>query len=408
MILVDPPSWEGWDTTWSHLVSDVSLEELHDFARRVGLPQRLFDLDHYDVPARRYDEVVAAGAVPVSGRELISRLRASGLRVTEAQRRRGTYRDHRTTTTSEEEERTMLIYGFESYGGPEVQGFREVPAPEAAPGTVLVRMRAVGVNPADIKVRDGQRKDTVEVRFPMAMGREAAGTVLADPSGTFAEGERVFGSSASGHGALGELVLLDLAQTARTPEEVTDERAACIPVALGTAWDAVQELGIGRESTLLVVGAGGGVGIHAVQLARHLGARVIGVASEGKRDLVTGYGAEHVVSGDGWVERVREIAPDGVDAVLDAVGGEVLRAAAGLVTDPSRIRSTASFALARELGGGPVTRRRSTEVYAQIADLVAAGAVEPVIRAVFPLSGAPAAIARVEGGHSTGKTVVTA
>lgn len=87
MILVDPPTWEGWDTTWSHLVSDASIEELHSFAGRVGLPRRLFDLDHYDVPRRRYEDVVAAGAVPVSGRELIVRLRASGLRVSAAARR---------------------------------------------------------------------------------------------------------------------------------------------------------------------------------------------------------------------------------------------------------------------------------------------------------------------------------
>ena len=88
MILIDPPTWEGWETTWSHLVSDVSLDELHEFAERVGLPRRLFDLDHYDVPVRRYDDVVEPGATPLSGRELISRLRASGLRVTEAERRR--------------------------------------------------------------------------------------------------------------------------------------------------------------------------------------------------------------------------------------------------------------------------------------------------------------------------------
>lgn len=86
MILVDPPTWPGWDTTWSHLVSDTSLEELHAFADRVGLPRRLFDLDHYDVPVRRYEEVVAAGAVAVTGRELITRLIASGLRVPGARR----------------------------------------------------------------------------------------------------------------------------------------------------------------------------------------------------------------------------------------------------------------------------------------------------------------------------------
>lgn len=87
MILVDPPTWPGWGRTWSHLVSDSSLEELHRFAGRVGLPPRLFDVDHYDVPVERYEEVVAAGALEVSGRELITRLRRSGLRVTRAERR---------------------------------------------------------------------------------------------------------------------------------------------------------------------------------------------------------------------------------------------------------------------------------------------------------------------------------
>lgn len=87
MILVDPPTWPGWGRVWSHLVSDTSLEELHAFAERVGVPRRLFDEDHYDVPVERYDEVVAAGAVQVEGRELIRALVASGLRVTRAQRR---------------------------------------------------------------------------------------------------------------------------------------------------------------------------------------------------------------------------------------------------------------------------------------------------------------------------------
>lgn len=86
MILVDPPTWPGWGRVWSHLVSDSSLEELHEFATRVGVPRKLFDEDHYDVPVERYDEVVAAGATEVSGRDLIRRLRASGLRVTRAER----------------------------------------------------------------------------------------------------------------------------------------------------------------------------------------------------------------------------------------------------------------------------------------------------------------------------------
>lgn len=88
-VLIDPPMWPAHGRLWSHLVSDASLEELHDFAAAAGIPLRGFDLDHYDVPDRSYDELVAAGAVPVGARELLRRLRDSGLRVTAVQRRGG-------------------------------------------------------------------------------------------------------------------------------------------------------------------------------------------------------------------------------------------------------------------------------------------------------------------------------
>jgi hypothetical protein len=86
-VLIDPPLWPAHGRVWGHLVSDSSLDELHAFAAAAGIPERGFDRDHYDVPAERYDELVAHGAVLVDSRELVRRLRASGLRVTAAQRR---------------------------------------------------------------------------------------------------------------------------------------------------------------------------------------------------------------------------------------------------------------------------------------------------------------------------------
>lgn len=80
MILIDPPVWPGWDRVWSHLVSDESFDELHAFARKVGIPARGFDRDHYDVPSDKYDDMVAAGATPVASRVLVRRLIESGLR----------------------------------------------------------------------------------------------------------------------------------------------------------------------------------------------------------------------------------------------------------------------------------------------------------------------------------------
>ena len=86
-VLIDAPIWPAHDTLWSHLVSDLSLNELHEFAEAHGIPQRGFDIDHYDVPAERYDGLVAAGAVPVTIRQLIERLQSSGLRVSQRERR---------------------------------------------------------------------------------------------------------------------------------------------------------------------------------------------------------------------------------------------------------------------------------------------------------------------------------
>lgn len=302
----------------------------------------------------------------------------------------------------------MRIFGFERYGGPEVQRFFEVPTPERRDGTVLVAMRAAGVNPADIKVRNGQRQGSVPVDFPMAMGREACGIVIsADDVSGLLPGRLVFGSCAGGSGALADLVLLDAKQTVAVPAHVTAAQAACIPVAIGTAWDALDELDLHASDTLLVVGAGGGVGCHAVQLGRLRDLRVIGVASPGKRQLVLDLGAVHVASGPGWTERVRAVAPEGVHGLIDTVGGETLRQSSAVLRPAGAVRSTASPPLAAELGGSGVTRRRTAETYAEVAALVAAGALAPVVGASYDFEDCADAVALVETGHATGRTVVT-
>jgi hypothetical protein len=114
-ILVDPPRWWFRDRRWSHLVSDTSLEELHDFADRVGIPRRGFQGDHYDVPEEYRDDLLAAGAIPVDSRELLRRLRAAGLRLTPAQRRRQAQAGSAPQVT---EATTMTSNGAEHRGDP--------------------------------------------------------------------------------------------------------------------------------------------------------------------------------------------------------------------------------------------------------------------------------------------------
>lgn len=97
-VLIDKPQWPAHESLWSHIVSDTSLEELHHFAQSVGLPERSFDLDHYDVPEHRYADILAAGAVPVGNGELVKRLQASGLRISQRERRELGGRVHRLSS----------------------------------------------------------------------------------------------------------------------------------------------------------------------------------------------------------------------------------------------------------------------------------------------------------------------
>ncbi|MEH0111364.1 NADP-dependent oxidoreductase [Tersicoccus sp. MR15.9] len=305
----------------------------------------------------------------------------------------------------------MHAFAFSAHGGPEATAHVDVPEPVPGPGEVLIRMAAAGVNPGDIKVRSGGRQGVFAVRFPMTMGREAAGEVVAVGEGVdgWAAGDAVFGPAAAGTGAIADLVLLAADGVARRPAGVPPEQAASIPVSVGTAWDALDELDLPTGATLLVLGAGGGVGSAACAIAAGRGLTVIGVASAGKRELVEGLGAVHVLSGEGWTDRVRSLATDGaVDGVIDLVGGDVLRDAAALIRDRARIRSGAAPQLAAELGGSSVTRRRTTAVFTAIAEAVAAGAFTPVVTFAVPLARAEEAIAAVEDGHAAGNVVVVA
>ncbi|OIJ68707.1 NADP-dependent oxidoreductase [Streptomyces mangrovisoli] len=296
-------------------------------------------------------------------------------------------------------------YVFTRYGGPETEELTEIERPVPGPGEILVAVRAAGVNPVDWKLRTGFRRpgDTGEPRFPQVLGSEAAGVVVAagpDVTG-FAAGDEVFGNTAAG--AFAEYALLSAPVTAHKPAGLSFAAAATLPVAAATAYDGVRQLDLPAGATLLITGAGGGVGVAAVQIARALGLRVVGVASEAKQELVVSLGAEHVASGPGWAERV----PGPVDGVYDLVGGEVLAEAAALLADRSKlITAGASPADAAALGGARVARARTAEVLDEVARLVVKGELDPLVTTVLPLERAGEALRTVEAGHARGKVVI--
>ncbi|MEU5843123.1 NADP-dependent oxidoreductase [Rhodococcus sp. NPDC047139] len=303
-------------------------------------------------------------------------------------------------------------YGFVDYGGPETQRLLETAVPAPGPGQLLVAVQAAGVNPADWKVRSGARRNSVTVHFPAVLGREVAGVVESLGSGAdddFAVGDAVFGATAEGFGGYAEYTLVDARAAAHKPETVSFEVAATLPVAAGTAFDIVEHLEIVDADTVLVLGAGGGVGSAVTQLAHAAGAAVLGVASAGKRHLVESTGGLWIEAGAGFENRVAALAErcGPVTAVVDLVGGDVLDRAVTVARAPERVVSVADPVRAQALGGSGVTRRRTREVFRQVAALVERGVLTPRVERTFPLSDAGRALELVESGHAGGKVVVT-
>lgn len=293
---------------------------------------------------------------------------------------------------------------FKEFGGPEHQELIEREVPQPGPGEIAIEVKAAGVNPADVKMRSGQFG--TRRRLPSPMGLEASGVVIAvgeDVSG-FSVGDEVLGNAARGEGTFAEHALLDATKSVAKPAEISFVEAAAIPVAGATAYDVTHQVELDPGQTLLVLGAGGGVGLMAAQIGAVHEFTVIGVASASKKELVESTGATFVESGDDAARRVRDIAPDGVDLVVDLVGGQALRDIAPVAKDPKNVISTADPATAEELGGAGVIR--TPEGLAKITEVIGYGLVSPNVRERFSLADAPAAIASVEDGHTAGKVVI--
>jgi NADPH2:quinone reductase len=300
------------------------------------------------------------------------------------------------------------VFRFTEYGGPETQGFADLPKPTPGPSEILVRVKAASVNPIDCKIRQGMLKDFMPRDLPSEFGSEVSGVVeeLGHDVDGFAVGDEVFGTPAATHGAFSEYTVTSAIATAKKPPHVSFEDAATLAVAAATAYDGIVHLGLSEGQTLLITGIGGGVGVAAAQIARDSGIAVFGTASEGKRALVESLDATLIPYGDGVEERVRELLPDGVDAIYDLVGGDALRAVAGLVKDPAKLITSADPRTAAEFGGAMVNRDRTSKVFDEVAALVAAGKLDPHVNDVISFDDAAHAIAAVEAGHAQGKVVI--
>jgi NADPH:quinone reductase-like Zn-dependent oxidoreductase len=217
-------------------------------------------------------------------------------------------------------QRAVLI---RAYGGAAAAEIAGIARPTAAPGQVLVRVRAAGVNGIDWKVREGFVREAFPLQLPAVLGIELAGVVEEVGAGAsrFRIGDRVMGPL-GGLGAYADVVAVDEANLVRTPQGLDDVHAAAIPVAAVAAWQSLHHAGpIAAGQRILIHGAAGGLGGYAVQYARQAGAEVFATASTAHVDYVRSLGADHVI--DYLNERFESVAQD-IDLVLDYVGGEVL------------------------------------------------------------------------------------
>jgi len=303
----------------------------------------------------------------------------------------------------------MKAVVFEDFGGPEVLHEAEVDVPEPGPKQVRIRVRAAGVNPIDYKIRAGMMRPNLPARLPSIPGSEAAGVVEAVGTEVTAlkPGDEAFGVTRGG--AYCEQALL--ATYAAKPAGLSFADAAALPIAGETSERVLRLLEVKAGDTLVIHGAAGAVGSLAVQLAVGRGARVIGTAGSGNQEYLASLGAEPTLYGDGLVERVRALAPGGVDAVFDVAGRGALADSVQLRGGSTeRIVTIADYQGAEKFGipfsGGPGSSVQSPELLAELAGKAARGELKVTVSTTYRLGEASAAHRDSEAGHGRGKTVI--
>lgn len=299
------------------------------------------------------------------------------------------------------------------FGGPEHLSVVESELPAPAAGEVRLAVRAAGVNPADVKSYSGEW-GTDPATLPKRLGFEAAGVVSAVGPGTasVAVGDEVIAFRITG--AYATEVVVPAGAVVPKPADLGWPEAGGLMLTGAAAVHALTAADVGEGDTVLVHGASGGVGLMAVQLAGLRGARVIGTASPRNHDLLRDLGAEPVAYGEGLLDRVRAVAPDGVTAALDLVGTDEAMDVSLALVERDRIATIANFDRGpREgvklLGGGPGADPGDdirSAARPELARLAGEGRLRVVVDATYPLAEAAEAHQLVRSGRANGKVVL--
>jgi NADPH:quinone reductase len=298
---------------------------------------------------------------------------------------------------------------FDRYGGRDVLYLADIDVPVPGDGEVLVEVRAAGINPGEAAIRVGAMHEMFPATFPSGEGSDLAGVVVDVGTGVteFSAGDEVLGFSfrRSSH-ATHTVVPKD--QLIHKSAQLSWEAAGSLYVAGVTAYAAVRAVAPQAGETVAVSAAAGGVGSLVVQLLALRKVRVLGIASTRNADWLRAHDVIPVEYGDGLAERLRQAAPNGIDAFIDLFGPDYVQLAVDLGVAPHRIDTIISFAKAGEVGAKTEgsAEASTAAVLAEIANLVATGAINLDIAAAYPLDQVAKAFEQLEQRHTHGKIVL--
>jgi NADPH:quinone reductase-like Zn-dependent oxidoreductase len=307
---------------------------------------------------------------------------------------------------------TMKAIRIHEYGAPDVLRYEDAPRPEPGAGEVLVRIHAAALNPIDWKLRAGYLKGWLRFVLPMIPGWDFSGVIesVGPDAGVWKPGDEVYGRpDISRDGAYAEYIAVRASEIALKPKSIDHVHAAAIPLAGLTAWQALFDTaGLSAGQSVLIHAAAGGVGSFAVQFAKWKGAHVAGTASGRNRDFLRELGVDQPI--DYETTRFEDVV-HGVDVVLDTMAGEtrsrswkVLKKGGILVTllGQGSLDEAASYGVR---GAGILVTPNASQL-TEIAALVDAGKVKPIVEAVFPLQEADKAQQLGETNRARGKIVL--
>lgn len=305
----------------------------------------------------------------------------------------------------------MRAMTYPEYGNPDILQLNDVPVPKVGPGSILIRVERAAVNPVDWKVMAGGLDPMLDAVFPVIPGWDVVGTVEATGPDTpeFSAGDRVaaYARKEVVHGGTyAEYVAVPAESAAVVPADVDIDTAASIPLVGGTALRALETVQLSPDDTLLIHGASGGVGHIAAQLAVDYGTTVIGTASPKNHDRLRELGVTPVAYGDGLEDRVREIAPGGITAVVDFVGGVLDQSLALLGEDHGNRLVSIADSDVEDHGGRWVWVRPDGGRLHYLLEKVSEGAVSVHIDRTFPLAEAAEALEVSKSGEANGKLVI--